>query len=98
MPTLIFFNISPVRAAAQSSALGVPVALAGALGYAVLPSLPVPGTLGALPAGSGGPGRWRHDLCAPGVRLAYRVPALALRRAFAVLLLAAALRLISKTL
>ena len=31
VPTLIF-NISPVRAAAQSSALGVPVALAGARG------------------------------------------------------------------
>ena len=88
-----------MRAAAQSSALGVPVALAGALGYAVLPSLPVPGTLGALYLPAVAALAVGAMISAPqGVRLAHRVPALALRRAFAVLLLAAALRLISKTL
>ena len=99
VPTLIFFNVSPVRAAAQSSALGVPVALAGALGYAVLPSVPLSGTLGALYLPAVAALAVGAMISAPqGVRLAHRVPALALRRAFAVLLLAAALRLISKTL
>ena len=77
VPTLIFFNISPVRAAAQSSALGVPVALAGALGYAVLPSLPVLAPRRSLPAGSGGLAVGAMISAPQGVHLAHRVPALA---------------------
>ena len=98
VPTLIFFNISPVRAAAQSSALGVPVALSGALGYAVLPPAPVPGALGALYLPAVGALALGAMISAPqGVRLAHRVPALLLRRAFALLLLLAAIRLLTKT-
>jgi len=101
VPTLVFFNIPMHNATATSSAMGVPIALSGALSYAFAnPQLAerVVGqgqlvgfvditsffaiTLGAI-------------LTAPlGVKLAHRVPAATLKRAFGVLLLLVSARML----
>lgn len=96
VPTLVYFNVPVIRAAATASTLGVPVAVAGSLGYvwagwrqADLPSatagfihLPAAGAIIALSV-----------FAAPvGVALAHRLPAATLKRIFAVLLILAAAR------
>lgn len=98
VPTLVYFNTPMHRAAATSSSLGVPLAAAGALAYILFaPAIPaapaymlgyvhLPSGLGII-AGA--------VLAAPlGVRAAQRIQALALRRLFGILLIAAALRML----
>ena len=96
VPTLVYFNVPMHNATATSSALGVPIALMGALGYVLL-SPPVtdsrlfgytdlvafvPIVMGAL-------------IAAPlGVKTAHRVAAPKLKRMFGVLLVFASLRMI----
>lgn len=96
VPTLVYFNVPVLRAAATASTLGVPIALFGSLGY-LWAGWQQPG----LPAASAG---FIHlpaaaaiitlsVFAAPvGVALAHRLPATALKRIFALLLMAAALR------
>ena len=98
VPTLIYFGVPVHNATATSSAMGVPIALAGVVGYLVRGwqlSDPERGLIA-----------WVHwpsfltivvaaSLCAPlGVHLAAKVPALALRRVFALLLVAASVRIL----
>jgi len=89
VPTLIYFNVPVHRATATSSTLGVPVALAGVLGYVsvglgedlgagMVGYFYVPGFLAIVSAAI---------LTAPvGVKVAHAVAAEPLRRAFGVLL------------
>lgn len=107
VPTLVYFNTPVHRATATSSTLGVPIALAGALGYIIAgwQAPPVPA------AGAGLPGAdWMLGyaylpaflvivtmtvLTAPlGVRTAHRISAQQLRRAFGVLLIFVAGRML----
>jgi len=97
VPTLVFFNVPVHNATATSSALGVPIAAAGALSYALIAA----GT-------ESGAGRVGYvdlhsffviTLCAVltaplGVRMAHRVPAARLKVAFGVLLLFVAGRML----
>jgi len=99
VPTLVYFNTPVHRATATSSTLGVPIALAGATGY-------VAAGWGALPTAPG----WMLGyvylpaflaivcatvLMAPvGVRTAHRIQPQALRRAFGVLLIVVACRML----
>jgi uncharacterized membrane protein YfcA len=97
VPTLVYFNIPVHRATATSSALGVPIALAGTLGYVsvgwglnlgtgMVGYLYVPGFLAIVAAAV---------LMAPlGVRTAHAVEAQPLRRAFGVLLAIVAARML----
>lgn len=96
VPTLIYFNVPAHNATATASALGVPIAAVGALSYMILaPSTDQHGlfgyvdlqafifiVLGAVTA-------------APlGVKFAQRLPAAALKRVFAVMLVCVALRMV----
>lgn len=97
VPTLVYFNVPVHRATATSSTLGVPIALAGTLGYVIVGLgldlgagmvgyLYVPGFLAIVSAAV---------LMAPvGVKVAHRVAAQPLRRAFGVLLVVVAARML----
>lgn len=98
VPFLAWCNVPMRVAVATSAAVGLPIAVAGALGYALMglghPSLP-PGALGYvyLPALLGI--ALASVLCAPvGARLAHAVPAPALKRFFAVFLAFIGLRML----
>lgn len=95
VPFLVWCNLTMQRAVATSAACGLPIAAAGAVGFVVagwdaagLPAgsfgfLYLPALLGIVLA---------SVLLAPvGARIAHAVPGLALRRAFAVFLVAAGL-------
>lgn len=96
VPTLVYFNVPVLRAAATASTLGVPIAVAGSLGYlwagwgqTGLPAatagfihLPAAAAIVALSV-FGAPA---------GVALAHRLPGKVLKRTFALLLLLAAMR------
>ncbi|TVS12914.1 MAG: sulfite exporter TauE/SafE family protein [Gammaproteobacteria bacterium] len=98
VPTLVYFNVPVLRAAATASTLGVPIALFGSLGYVIagwgdarLPAatagfvhLPAAVAIIALSV-FGAP---------MGVALAHRLPARLLKRVFALLLIAAAARVL----
>ena len=96
VPTLIYFNVPAHRATATASTLGVPIAAVGALGYMLLAPAPnQPGLVGYVDlqafvfivAGA--------VVAAPlGVRFAQRLPAATLKRVFATMLLAVALRMV----
>jgi uncharacterized membrane protein YfcA len=97
VPTLIYFNTPVHRATATSSTLGVPIALAGTVGYVVsgLGSEPTAWMLGwvYLPAFAGIV--VASMLFAPlGVKVAHRVAPLPLRRAFGVLLVVVSARML----
>ncbi len=97
VPTLIYFNTPVHRATATSSTLGVPIALAGALGYVVsgwgqesagwmLGWVYLPAFVAIMAAAI---------LFAPlGVKVAHRTAPLPLRRAFGVLLIFVSLRML----
>lgn len=97
VPSLIYFNVPVHRATATSSALGVPIALAGTLGYVsvgldrdlgagMLGYLYVPAFLAIVAAAV---------LTAPlGVRTAHALDPQPLRRAFGLLLILAASRML----
>jgi uncharacterized membrane protein YfcA len=97
VPTLVYFNTPVHRATATSSTLGVPIALAGTLGYVVSGwgRHPADWMLGwvylpafvAIVIGS--------MACAPlGVKVAHRVAPLPLRRTFGVLLIFVSARML----
>lgn len=106
VPTLVYFNVPVHRATATSSTLGVPIALAGTLGYIVV------GWLERLDGGPDAPGLGAGMLgylylpgflaigaaamlMAPvGVRVAHRTRAEPLRRAFGLLLIVVAARML----
>ena len=99
VPTLVYFNIAVHRATATASTLGVPIAVAGTLGY-------------ILAGASGGTGQlpWMLGylylpalalivgatvIAAPlGVRAAHRLSPVPLRRAFGALLVFVSLRML----
>lgn len=97
VPTLVYFNVPVHRATATSSTLGVPIALAGTLGYVtvgwgldlgsgMVGYLYVPGFLAIVSAAV---------LTAPlGVKTAHAVAAQPLRRAFGVLLVIVSVRML----
>ena len=98
VPFMLWHNVSLHRAIATSAAIGFPIALAGAIGY-VLGGWRVSG----LPAGSVGfvylPALagivLGSVLTAPlGARTAHRLPVRPLKRAFALLLVVLALRMV----
>ncbi|HLU69721.1 MAG TPA: sulfite exporter TauE/SafE family protein [Fibrobacteria bacterium] len=100
VPFLAWCNVRLQTAIGTSAAVGLPIAFMGALGY-VLNGLGVTG----LPAGTLGYVYWpaavgmalASSLTAPlGARLAHRLPVLALKRMFAVLVLALALHMLYK--
>lgn len=97
-PFLVWCNRPMIKAVGTAAAAGMPIAIAGAAGFAVAGI----GSIG-LPPGSTGFVVWPAALTlgaiamltAPlGVRAAHRVPALALRRVFAVALVAVGVRLL----
>lgn len=92
VPMLVWLGVSPVRAVGTSAACGVAIGLASAAGYAALGPPP-----GDLPEGSLGyiflPAAAAIAVasiaCAPlGTRIAHRLSGTALKRVFALLLLA----------
>jgi uncharacterized protein len=97
VPTLVYFNVPVHRATATSSTLGVPIALAGTLGYVTVglnldlgPGMAgylyVPGFLAIVSAAV---------LTAPlGVKTAHAIEPQPLRRAFGLLLILAASRML----
>lgn len=103
VPTLVYFNVPVHRATATSSTLGVPIALAGVLGYV---SVGLSERLDAGPGLAAGlvgylyvPGFLAIGaaavLMAPlGVKVAHRTRAEPLRRAFGVLLIVVAARML----
>ena len=98
VPTMVYFNTPMHRAIATSSSLGVPLAAAGALGYVLfapaIPSAP-DFMLGYLHLPSGLAVTAGAMAAAPlGVWASHRVNALALRRLFGALLIAAAARML----
>jgi hypothetical protein len=98
VPLLVWRGVAPVRAVGTSSACGVGIGLAAALGYATraaVPGMP-PGSWGyvALPAALGIAAT--SLLAAPyGARLAHRLSGVTLKRVFAGFLLLVALTLVA---
>jgi uncharacterized membrane protein YfcA len=98
VPTLVYYNVSMHAASATASALGVPIAAAGAIGYAIAgwaaPALPA-GNVGFVSLPLLAALVVPSVLTAPlGVAVAHRMPAARLKRAFGALLLLVALRLL----
>ncbi|MEE4361387.1 MAG: sulfite exporter TauE/SafE family protein [Pseudomonadales bacterium] len=102
VPTLAFFNIPIQRAAATSSTLGVPISVAGTLGFALAGLDAVgrpPGSIGFIYAPAALSIALVAFLLAPaGVALAHRLPAEWLRRIFGVLLLTVSARILGSVL
>lgn len=96
VPTLVYFNVPIHNATATSSALGVPIAFMGAVGYFFLsPPLAQPGLFGYIDVTAFVPIVIGALLAAPiGVKTAHRVPAAKLKRMFGVLLVFASARMI----
>lgn len=98
VPTLVYFNVPVLRAAATASTLGVPIATFGSIGYVIAgwnnPELPQ-ATAGYLHLPAALAIVMLSVFAAPlGVALAHRMPARTLKRTFAVLLVAAAARVL----
>lgn len=98
VPTLVYFNVPVHNATATSSAMGVPIALAGAAGFAI-------GITGEMPDSNWNLGyidlkSWLAVtagaiVAAPlGVRMAHRIPAASLKRLFGGLLVIVAGRML----
>jgi uncharacterized membrane protein YfcA len=96
VPTLVYFNTPIHNATATSSALGVPIALTGTLGYLFAAQTPYqPGLLGYIHLYAFAPIILGTLIAAPlGVRAAHRVPAARLKRAFGALLIIVSLRML----
>lgn len=96
VPTLVYFNTPVHNATATSSALGVPIALTGTLGYLLSAPASTPaGLLGYIDLYAFVPIVIGALIAAPmGVRVAHRVPAAQLKRAFGILLVFVAGRML----
>jgi uncharacterized membrane protein YfcA len=96
VPTLVYFNVPAHNATATSSALGVPIALTGALGYFFLsPPVSASGLVGYIDAAAFLPIVLGALVAAPlGVKVAHRLPAAKLKRLFGVLLVFVSARMI----
>ncbi|MEM7217614.1 MAG: sulfite exporter TauE/SafE family protein [Pseudomonadota bacterium] len=94
VPTLVYHNVPIHNATATSSALGVPVALAGALGYAAYGGW-TPVSLGYVHLPAAVALALTAVIFAPlGVRVAHRLDANRLKRYFGMLLIVVALRML----
>ncbi len=98
VPTLVYFNVPVLRAAATASTLGVPIATFGTLGYVLSgwnnPELPH-ATVGYLHLQAALAIVLLSVFGAPlGVAMAHRMPARLLKRTFAIVLIAAAARVL----
>lgn len=98
VPFLAWYGLSPVQGVATAAAVGLPIALAGTLGYVVtgwhVPGLP-PWSAGYVVLPAFGGIVVASVLFAPlGARLAHRLRPLMLRRIFALLLVVFGLRLL----
>jgi len=96
VPTLIYFNVPPHNATATASTLGVPIAAMGALSYMILaPATEQAGLIGYVDVLAFVSIVLGAVIAAPmGVAFAQRLPAAALKRVFAVMLVFVALRMI----
>ena len=96
VPTLVYFNVPMHNATASSSTMGVPIALAGAAGYAFgAPNGASEWMLGLIDLQSWLAITLGAVLTAPlGVKFAHRVPAATLKRVFGAFLLMVALRML----
>ena len=97
VPTLVYFNTPVHRATATSSTLGVPIALAGSLGYvfAGWGQTSADWTMGYVYLPAFASIVLTSVIAAPmGVRVAHRVAPLPLRRAFGLLLIFVAARML----
>jgi uncharacterized protein len=98
VPTLVYHNVPVHRATATSSALGLPVALAGTAGYVHrgwLETSLADGAFGFVHLPAFGTIALVTLFMAPvGVRAAHRLPALQLRRLFGALLILVAVRML----
>jgi uncharacterized membrane protein YfcA len=96
VPTLIFFNVPAHNATATASALGVPIAAVGALSYMLLaPATDQPGLLGYVDLQAFALIVIGAVIAAPlGVKFAQQLPAAALKRLFAIMLVFVAIRMI----
>ena len=101
VPTLVYFNVPMRMATGTSSALGVPIAIAGTIGFLVAgwdrPDLPA-GTFGFvhLPAALA-IAALSFSTAPLGVAIAHRIPAPRLKRAFGALLLVVSIRMLWTT-
>ena len=95
VPSFVYFNVPVHNATASSSALGVPIALTGALGYIFFAPAQAPlSLLGYIDLEAFLPIVLGALISAPiGVKLAHRVPAAQLKRVFGGLLLVVAIRM-----
>ncbi len=100
VPTLVFFNTPIHRATATSSALGLGIALFGAAGYMIAGRhSDIPDSIGYVYLPALLPLVVASVLFAPlGVRAAHKIAAAPLRKAFGVLLLFVAARMIYSSL
>ena len=97
VPTLLYYNTPVHRATATSSTLGVPIALAGALGYILAgwDQEPAPMMLGYVYLPAFAALVAAAVLTAPlGVMAAHRIAAVPLRRVFGLLLIAVSARML----
>lgn len=95
VPTLVYFNTPIHNATATSSALGVPIALTGTLGYLSSNPTYASGVLGYIDLYALFPIVLGALIAAPqGVKFAHRVPAQTLKRAFGVLLIFVSTRML----
>lgn len=96
VPTLLYFNTPVHNATATSSGMGVPIALAGAVGYAFGEATGQTGSmLGLIDLKSWFAITLGAITCAPiGVKIAHRLPAATLKRVFGGFLLLAAIRML----
>lgn len=99
VPFLVWCNVAMRQAVATSAACGLPIAIAGSLGFLVTgwdaPGRP-PGSLGYLHLPALGAIVVTSMLAAPwGARLAHRLPARTLKRIFALLLFALAAKMLA---
>ncbi|MDG2277652.1 MAG: sulfite exporter TauE/SafE family protein [Pseudomonadales bacterium] len=96
VPTLLYFNTPVHNATATSSAMGVPIALAGAVGYALgSPAASSTWMLGLIDLQSWLAITVGAIIAAPaGVRIAHRVPADLLKKVFGAFLVLVSLRML----
>jgi uncharacterized protein len=96
VPTLVYFNTPIHNATATSSALGVPIAVSGTVGYLLAaPPSTTAGLIGYVDIYAFTPIVFGALIAAPmGVKVAHRVPASKLKRGFGVLLVFVSARML----
>lgn len=100
VPTFVYFNVPMHNATATSSTMGVPIALAGATGYALgTPAMTSEWMLGLIDLKSWFAITLSAIICAPlGVKIAHRVAADTLKRVFGGFLALVSIRMLYSSL